>query len=154
MEMLTKAEKDSIEARLRALVANRPVVSQRIAEARELGDLRENGDYHAAREQQGMEEAEIRRLTERLAGASLINEQQKSLGVVFIGSMVTIREQGTDEREKIKIVGDPSGTIADDYMEVTASSPMGDAMMKASVGDVVTVRTPRGPKKFEILSIE
>ena len=67
MELLSKSEKTQLEQRLADLVANRAVISKRIAEARELGDLKENGDYHAAREQQGIEEAEIRRLEQRLA---------------------------------------------------------------------------------------
>lgn len=153
MEMMTRAEKEALEARLKALIDNRQALSQRIAEARALGDLRENSDYHAAREAQGIEEAEIRRLTERLASVSIVDEAQKSIGVVFIGSTVRIREEGSEEVETIRMVGEASGNIAEDIMEVTASSPMGEALMKARVGDTVTVRTPRGPRKFVIVEI-
>ncbi len=153
MEMMTRAEKEALEARLKALIDNRPALSQRIAEARALGDLRENSDYHAAREAQGIEEAEIRRLTERLASVSVVDQTQKTIGVVFIGSTVRIREDGTEEIETIRMVGEATGDISSDIMEVTATSPMGDALMKASVGDTVTVRTPRGPKKFFIVEI-
>lgn len=153
MEMMTRAEKEALEARLKALIDNRPALSQRIAEARALGDLRENSDYHAAREAQGIEEAEIRRLTERLATVSVVDQTQKTIGVVFIGSTVRIREDGTEEIETIRMVGEATGDISSDIMEVTATSPMGDALMKASVGDTVTVRTPRGPKKFLIVEI-
>jgi transcription elongation factor GreA len=153
MEMMTRAEKEALEARLKALIDNRPALSQRIAEARALGDLRENSDYHAAREAQGIEEAEIRRLSERLAAVSVVDETQKSVGVVFIGSTVRIREDGTEEVETIRMVGEASGDISSDIMEVTATSPMGEALMKASVGDTVTVRTPRGPKKFLVVEI-
>jgi transcription elongation factor GreA len=153
MEMVTKAEKEAIEARLKALIDNRPAISLRIAEARALGDLRENGDYHAAREAQGMEEAEIRRLTERLAGISVVDEAQRSTGIVFIGATVKLREVGSDEDELFKLVGESTGVMSGDVFEVTATSPMGEALMKARVGETVAVRTPRGTKKFEVREI-
>ncbi|CAN5721705.1 transcription elongation factor GreA [soil metagenome] len=153
MELLTKAEKESLAARLNTLLANRPAVSQRIAEARELGDLKENGDYHAAREQQGMEEAEIRRLSERLLSVSVLDESRKSTGVVFLGATVKLRAEGDDELETFKMVGEFTGQNAADYVEVTPNSPMGEALMKARVGEIVSVRTPRGVKKFEIIEI-
>jgi transcription elongation factor GreA len=153
MEMITKAEKEAIEARLKALVDNRPAVSLRIAEARALGDLRENGDYHAAREQQGMEEAEIRRLTERLASASVVDEASKGSGIVFLGATVKMQEVGSDEIELFKLVGESSGSMNGDVFEVTASSPMGEAMMKARVGETIAVRSPRGMKKFKVIEL-
>ncbi|MFN0012337.1 MAG: GreA/GreB family elongation factor [Phycisphaerales bacterium] len=155
MEMVTQAEREQIEARLAALVANRPVITVRIAEARALGDLRENGDYHAARETQGMEEAEIRRLTDRLANLSVVDDSHKSSGIVFIGATVKMKEEGARgaEAELFRLVGEATGTMSDDLTEVTATSPMGDALMKARVGEVISVRTPRGTKKFKILEI-
>ena len=153
MELVTKAEKETLEARLRVLVENRPKIAQVIAEARALGDLKENGDYHAAREQQGIEEAEIRRLQDRLANVSVVDESLRSAGIVFIGAMVKIREAGSGEVEVIKMVGEFSGAVSEDFLEVTGTSPMGEAMMKARVGEVVSVRTPRGVKRFEIVEI-
>ncbi len=153
MELLTKLERDQLEARVKALVDNRANISQRIAEARELGDLKENGDYHAARETQGMEEAEIRRLSERLANVSVIDESRKSTGVVFVGATVKLRESGKKDVEVFKMVGEFSGAVGDDIVEVTPASPMGEALMKAAVGEIVSVRTPRGVKKFEIVEI-
>jgi len=155
MELLTKAEKDAIEARLAALIANRPVISQRIAEARAHGDLRENGDYHAAREQQGMDEADIRRLTERLANVSVIDESMSKAveGVVFVGTTVKMEEEGTGDSDLFKLVGEASPVPPADYVEVTATSPMGEAMLKARVGDTIRVTAPRGVKKFKIVEI-
>lgn len=153
MEMVTKAEKETLEKRLATLLANRQHVSQRIAEARAMGDLKENGDYHAAREQQGMEEAEIRRLQERLATVSVVDESQKSTGIVFLGATVKLCEDGSDEEELFRLVGEATGTVAGDVFEVTANSPMGEALMKARVGETIAVRTPRGTKKFKILEI-
>lgn len=155
MEMVTHEEKRQLETRLTALIANRKVISQRIADARANGDLKENADYHAAREEQGMQEMEIRRLEERLAHCTLIDDNaHKATGVVFIGATIKIREVGEEEIELFRLVGESAGGgTAVDYVEVTVNSPMGEALLKARVGEVVTVRTPRGSKKFEIIEL-
>lgn len=154
MDVITADEKVKIKARFDWLTANRPVISERIAEARALGDLKENAEYHAAREQQGMEEAEIRRLEERLATAQVVDTTKLADGVVFIGSTVKLREEGDDEIEIYRLVGESTDDDGDDdIIEVTATSPMGEALMKARVGEVVRVNAPRGVKRFEILEI-
>jgi transcription elongation factor GreA len=155
MELVTRTEKDAIEARLAGLVGNRVNISARIAEARALGDLKENGDYHAAREQQGMEEAEIRRLEERLKNISVIDENMAKAvaNVVFIGCTVKLREHGTDDEDLYKLVGEASARPPLDYIEVTATSPMGEALLKARVGEEVRVNAPRGVKRFTIVEI-
>lgn len=155
MEFVTKAEKEALEARLAQLVGNRGSISQRIAEARAHGDLRENGEYHAAREQQGMDEAEIRRLQERLSQIAVVSDEhaQATQGVVFVGSTVKLKDLDDEDVDQYKLVGEASATPPMDYVEVTASSPMGEALMKARVGDVIRVNAPRGVKRFEILEI-
>ena len=155
MEMMTPSEKGQLESRLAALVANRPAISLRIAEARALGDLKENGDYHAAREQQGMDEAEIRRLQERLSNISVIDENMAKAveGVVFIGSTVRLKDLDDNDLDLYKLVGEASQTPSYDYVEVTATSPMGEALLKSRVGDVIRVSAPRGVKRFEIVEI-
>jgi len=153
MELVTQLEKDNLAAKLAALTANRPVISRRIAEARELGDLKENGDYHAAREDQGMQEAEIERLARRLAECQVVGESHKSTGVVFMGAVVKIKEEGSDEVELVKLVGEASGEAMGEYFEATVSSPFGEALMKARVGETIAVRGPRGMKRFEIVEI-
>lgn len=154
MEMLTKTERDKVESRLQQLKANRPVISLRIAEARALGDLKENGDYHAAREQQGMEEAEIRRLEQRLATAQVVDENAPKSDVVFLGSMVKIKDVEKGRVDTVKLVGEMSGETPEDYDEVTVNSPMGEALLKARVGEVIRVNTPRGVKRFEITQLD
>lgn len=155
MELVTKAEREQIEARLNALIANRSVISVRIAEARAMGDLKENGDYHAAREQQGIDEADIRRLQQRLANMSVIDEKMSKAveGVVFIGATVKLREVGNGDEDLYKLVGEASTVMPMDYVEVTATSPMGEALLKATVGEVIRVNAPRGTKQFEIVEI-
>ena len=154
MDVITPAERDALKKRLEELIANRARLSERIAEARALGDLKENAEYHAAREQQWLEEAEIRRLEERLAKAHVVDAgAMKEAEVVFIGSMVRLREVDTGDEDDFMLVGEATGNMDLDYVEVTATSPMGQALMKARKGEIITVRAPRGDKKFEILDI-
>lgn len=154
MEMLTPDERAQIEARLNALKANRPAISLRIAEARALGDLRENAEYHAAREQQGLEEAEIRRLEDRLAKAHVVNtDLAKTTGQVFLGSTVKLRDEESGEEELYRLVGDASPNLDSEIIEVTVTSPMGEALFKAVVGETVRVRTRRGQKSFVVVEI-
>lgn len=155
MEMMTKAEREQLETRVNGLIQNRAAIAVRIAEARAMGDLKENGDYHAAREQQGMEEAEIRRLQERLSNISVIDESMAKAveGVVFIGSTVRLKDLDDDDLDLYKLVGEASVSPSADYVEVTATSPMGEALLKSHVGDVVRVSAPRGVKRFEIVEI-
>lgn len=158
MDYMTADEQAKIKARLNELIANRPKITERIAEARALGDLKENAEYHSARELQGMEEAEIRRLEDRLEHAKVVDDGlAKDAQVAFLGSMVKIREVGESgpvgKPEMVKLVGEFSDDPPDDYDEVTVNSPMGSALMKSRVGEVVRVDAPRGVKRFEILEI-
>jgi transcription elongation factor GreA len=164
MGMITREEKDVLQAKLDALIANRPVMSKRIAEARELGDLKENADYHAAKEDQGKEEAEIRRLTELLANSQVVSEQHKSVGVVFVGATVKVVEVKVGDGDAVEEVGDVEvfrlvgestggGSAGGDVVEATVSSPFGEALLKARVGEGVAVRGPRGIKRFQVKEI-
>ena len=152
MEMVTADEKAGLKARLDTILANRPKISSRIAEARELGDLKENAEYHSAREEQGMQEATIRQLTERLATVQVVDDSHKSAGMVFVGATVRICEVGSDEIETFRLVGESTGTLGE-VVEATVNSPFGAALEKSRVGDIISVRGPRGLKKFEIKEI-
>lgn len=153
MEFLTPDEKKQLEEKLARLIANRPVLSQRIAEARELGDLKENAEYHAAREEQGLEEAEIRQLTERLENSQVIEEGDTPDDVVFLGATVVLREVDTGDEDTYRLVGESSNDPMLDYVEVTTTSPMGESLMKARVGEVVKVDAPKGTVRFEVMEI-
>lgn len=153
MEIITSEEKATLQKKLDELKAKRSEISNRIAEARALGDLKENAEYHAAREDQGLNEAEIRRIEERIAKAGVVNEETRPDDIVFLGATVKMKEVDTDDEDMYRLVGEPTGAHDDDVFEVTASSPMGEAMMKARVGEVIRVNTPRGVKRFEITEI-
>jgi len=154
MDILSRDDKQGLERRLDELKNNRRTLSDRIAEAREHGDLKENGEYHAAREQQGLEEAEIRRIEQRLASAQVIEDSPAAgMNVVFLGSTVRLREVETGDEDVYKIVGEASGDLLSDVAEVTVSSPMGQALLKASVGEIVRVDAPRGMLRFEVVEL-
>jgi len=153
MEFITNDEKQTLTTKLQKLKDRRPELSKRIGEARALGDLKENAEYHAARDDQAMDEAEIRRLEEKLKNAQVTDDAHIPEGMVFVGSVVRLRDTGNGSEDVYKLAGESSGNFDADEIEVTASSPMGEALMKARVGDVVKVDLPRGTKRFEILEI-
>ncbi len=153
MEFLTSEDKAKLQARLDHLKSNRTKVSAKIAEAREHGDLKENAEYHAMREQQGMEEAEIKRLEDRLAHAQVADDVDKPDDMVFLGSVVRLKDLDDNSDDLYKLVGAASGNFDADEIEVTANSPMGEALMKSRVGETVKVDLPKGPKRFEILEL-
>lgn len=154
MEFITSEDQKRIQARLDELHHNRTDIKERIAAAREQGDLKENAEYHAMRERQGMEEAEIKRLEETLSNAQVTDDVEKPDDMVFLGSVVTLREVGSGEEDLYKLVGTASGTFDSDEIEITANSPMGEALMKARVGETVRVDLPKGTKRFEIVSLK
>lgn len=153
MEFLTEAEKAQLEQQLAELVGKRKELSDRIGAARELGDLRENADYHAAREDQGMNEAKIRELERRLANSKVADPDSIPDDVVFVGATVKLRDTETGEEDLYKLVGESTGNFMLDYIEVTPNSPMGQALMKARVGETVRADLPKGTRRFEILEI-
>ena len=154
MEFVTKEEKQRLEAKLKELVDRRPEVTARIAEARAHGDLKENAEYHAARDDQGMDEAEIRRLTERLKNAQVADDVEVPEDMVFLGAVVKLKDTSTGDEDLYKLVGEASGNFDADEIEVTVSSPLGEALLKSRVGETVKADLPRGTKHFEILEIQ
>lgn len=153
MEFVTKDEKEQLQAKLNERIKRRPEITTRIAEARALGDLKENAEYHAARDDQGMNEAEIRRLEERLKNCTVSDDVDVPDDMVFLGATVKLRDLKNDDEDIYKLVGEATGSFDGDAIEVTASSPMGEALMKARVGEEIKVDLPRGTKRFAIVEI-
>lgn len=153
MDFITAEEKQQLEDKLAEMVKKRPEITKRIAEARALGDLKENADYHAAREEQGFNEAEIRRVEERLATAKVVADSEIPQDMVFLGATVKLRDLDDGDEDLYRLVGEATGNFDADYIEVTATSPMGAALMKARVGETIRADLPRGAKRFEILEI-
>lgn len=153
MQIVTAEEKSRLEEQLAECIRMQRVLSDRIAAARALGDLKENGDYHAAREDQGMNEAKIRQLRGKLAQAVVADGNDAPADVVFIGAIVRLKDVESEAHELYRLVGETTENFDADYVEVTPNSPMGMALMKARVGEVVRVDLRRGERRFEIVEI-
>ena len=124
-----------------------------ISEARAHGDLKENAEYHAAREEQGLNEARIRELEDVLGTSQVV--EYKQMGVedrVIFGSTVTIKDIENDEIKKYQIVGDAEADIENNTISFT--TPMARALLKKELGEFIEVHTPGGDKEFEITNIE
>ena len=130
----------------------RPALSQAIAEARELGDLKENAEYHAAREEQGMVEARIRDIEGRLQHAVVIDVTTiPHSGKVIFGITVDIANCETDETVTYQIVGEDEVDIK--IGKLSVSSPIARALVGKEEGDVVAVKTPSGLVEYEIVEV-
>ena len=126
---------------------------QRIADARALGDLRENAEYHASREDKGMNDAKIKEIEKRLATAQVADSSALPTDMVFVGATVRLRDDDRGDDDLYRLVGQSTGRTDLDYVEVTTTSPMGVALMKARTGETIRVDLPRGAKHFTIIEI-
>lgn len=139
---LTQESYDRLKVELDQLIANRPVIAAEINDRREEGDLRENGGYHAAREEQGQQEARIRQLQELLNSAK-VGEAPKQSGVALPGSVVTVRYQDGDE--ETFLIGTREQGVNDGKLEVySPNSPLGGALLDAKVNETRTFTVPNG----------
>lgn len=151
---MTKAGAQALEDELRHLkTVMRPQITEAIAEARELGDLKENAEYHAAREQQGMVEARISDIEGRLAAAQVIDVTTIPYsGKVIFGTTVAIANVDSDEEVKYQIVGEDEAEIKEGKISVT--SPIARALIGKEEGEIVAVRTPGGVVEYEIIEVQ
>ncbi|MBU3705839.1 MAG: transcription elongation factor GreA [Mycobacterium sp.] len=143
---LTQESFDKLKAELDQLIAHRPVIAAEINDRREEGDLRENGGYHAAREQQGQEEARIRQLQELLNTAK-VGEAPKQSGVALPGSVVEVQfiyEDGKKETETFLIATRQQGVVEDKLEVYSPNSPLGAALLNASEGETREYTIPSG----------
>lgn len=131
----------------------RPQITQSIAEAREHGDLKENAEYHAAREQQSFNEGRIQEIEGKLADAQVIDVKKIApTGKVIFGATVTLTDPDSGAEVRYKLVGEDESDLKAGKLSVM--SPIGRALIGKSEGDVVTVRTPKGDVEYEVDRIE
>ncbi len=151
---MTKEGADKLKEELKQLKqVERPRIAQAIAEAREHGDLKENAEYHAAREQQGLIEARIRQIEGILANAQIIDVTKLNAdGKVVFGATVHLLNLDTDEEVVYKIVGDEEADLA--HGKISVSSPIARALIGKEEGDEVTVEAPGGNVDYEIIKVE
>lgn len=132
---------------------DRPRIIKSIAEAREHGDLKENAEYHAAREQQSFCEGRILDIEGKLSNAQIIDvTKMTNNGKVIFGATVTILNTETEEETTYKIVGDDEANIKE--MRISVNSPIARGMIGKEVDDVVSVQTPSGVVEMEIIEVE
>ena len=154
MDYLTEAEHTKLSDELAKLIPERLVISARIGTARELGDLKENADYHAAKDDQAHNERKIKDLEKRLSEATVADTEHVPDDMVFLGTIAKLKNLTNNKENLYMLVGESSGRFDMEYLEVTTNSELGMAIFKARAGDVVGVNLPAGRTEFEIVSIE
>ncbi|MEO9328398.1 transcription elongation factor GreA [Gordonia aurantiaca] len=151
---LTQESHDRLKAELDSLIANRPVIAAEINERREEGDLKENGGYHAAREEQGQQEARIRQLQELLNNAK-VGEAPTQSGVALPGSVVTVYYDGDENDKETFLIATREEGAAGEIETYSPSSPLGAALIDAKVGETREYTVPSGATvKVTLVSAE
>ena len=131
----------------------RPEIINAISEARAHGDLKENAEYHAAREQQSFIEGRIKQLESELSHAEVIDVARLNAGTrVVFGATVTLADVETDEEKRYQIVGDLEADIKLGLIAI--SSPVARAMIGKHEGDAIAIDAPAGQREYEIVSVE
>ena len=143
----------ALEAELKQLkTVERPRISTAIAEAREHGDLKENAEYHAAREQQGLCEARIRDIEAKLGGAQIIDPMNLPQdGRVVFGVTVVIEDIDSGEQKHYKIVGEDEADVK--VGKISVGSPIAKGLIGKSEGDEAKIQTPSGLAGYEIIDV-
>jgi len=149
---LTEEGMEDIKNELHFLkTKERARIAEEIAEARAHGDLSENAEYDAAKEEQGKLEAKIAKLEDTIAKARLVDEKNIDTSKAFILSKVTIKNKKTDTVQTYTLVSEQEADISQN--KISVDSPIGKALLGQEVGDVVDVKVPVGNVSFEILEI-
>lgn len=144
---------NKLEAELHRLKSEeRPRIIQAIAEARSHGDLSENAEYHAAKDAQGMNEARVAELEDKVSRADIVDTAKLSGATVKFGATVTLVDEDTEEKVKYKIVGDFEANVRDG--KISISSPIARALIGKSKGEAAEVTTPKGARSYEIVKVE
>ncbi len=141
-----------IEDHLKALKKERPKISKDIGTAIEHGDLKENAEYHAAKDRQGINEMKIRDLEAKVALAEVIDPTSLSGDMVKFGATLTLTNLDTSEEVRYQIVGADEADVTKGLISISA--PLARGMIGKNIGDEVTIRLPSGERTFEIGDVE
>ncbi len=133
-------------------MVKRAEIQEAIATAREFGDLKENAEYHAAREAQGLLEARIRQLEDKLARTEIVDSSNIPTDAIHFGAKVEVEDLDTGDIENYELVGAGDDDPMND--KILVSSPFAQALLEHKVGDKVEVNAPAGVLRFKILKIE
>ena len=149
--MTTEGHAAMLDEVKRLKTVERPKIIKAISEARAHGDLSENAEYHAAKEQQGMNEARVAELEDRLSRAEVIDVSRLGGDTVKFGASVKLIDEDTEAEVTYRIVGEYEADIKDGKISIT--SPIARALIGKGIGDSVEVSTPGGGKSYEIVGI-
>ena len=154
MQIVSAEEKAALEAKREELYKSQIDVQDRIRKAAALGDLSENAEYHFAKEENRNIQRELAQIEQKLKQVQVVNTDDIPEDVVFLGQTVKLLDLDDDSEQLVRLVGEAQPPSADsDVLPVSVNSPMGEALMKARVGDTVKVKAPRGTMQFKILEI-
>ena len=143
----------ALEAEIKYLKSvERPRIIKQIADARTHGDLSENAEYHAAKEQQGITEARVADLEDKLSRADIIDVSKLKGDQVMFGATVTLMDEDTDDKVKYRIVGEIEADVRSGKISIT--SPIARALLGKRKKDIVEVSTPGGGKSYKVLKVE
>ena len=154
MQFVSQEEKAALEQKREQLYKAQIDVQDRIRKAASLGDLSENAEYHFAKEENRNIQRELAALEAKLKNVSVVTADNVPDDMVFLGHTVKLLDLDDESEQLVRLVGEAQPTGSDgEVMSVSANSPMGEALMKARVGDTVKVKAPRGTMEFRILEI-
>lgn len=154
MQMVSAAEKAELERKREELYKQKVDVQDRIRKAASLGDLSENAEYHFAKEENRTIERDLAELEKKIRNLAVVNTDNVPEDIVFLGHTVKLLDLSDDTEQLVRLVGEAQAPTSDsDILPVSASSPMGEALMKARVGETIKVKAPRGTMEFKILEI-
>ena len=154
MQIVSAEEKAALERKREELYKSQIDVQERIRRAAALGDLSENAEYHFAKEENRNIQRELAELEAKIRNLAVVSTENVPEDVVFLGHTVKLLDLDDDSEQLVRLVGEaqpPSGNS--DVLPVSVNSPMGEALMKAHVGDTVKVKAPRGTMEFKIVAI-
>ena len=142
-----------LEAELHRLKAEeRPRIIQQISDAREHGDLSENAEYHAAKDAQGLNEAKVAEIEDKLGRADVIDTSKLSGNTVKFGATVSLEDEDSGDKVKYRIVGEHEANVREG--KISINSPIARALIGKSKGESAEVTTPKGTRSYEILKID
>ena len=153
MQMVSEAEMSRLKEQYADLQRAKIDVQGRITAAAGLGDLSENAEYHFAKEENRNIERQMKELDSKIRNAQIVSADSLPDDMVFLGHTVKLLDLSDETEQLVRLVGEATGNTTGDTLEVTASSPLGESLMKARVGDTIQVRAPRGSMEFKILEI-
>ena len=149
---LTKDGEKKLQEELKNLKLERPKITKAIAEAREHGDLKENAEYHAAREQQSMVEARIKDIEFKLGNSEIIDSKSsENKNQIIFGSTVELLNTKDNSKIKYQLVGEDEADLTKN--KISFNSPIGKGLLNTKVGDIITILVPKGKLNFKVINI-